>query len=207
MNNNKSGIILLVDSSAGIYIPRVFKKLYLSGGWRVPGITSRDLSILDNPEHDEYWDVWGYVLNNAEYINSSGDKFIIYQDGDLWALCPELMNEHDFFRRGCVIMDQYGLQRIRERIVKLPKQSLTMLEAVEITRELHIISEESGMSYSLLTEGSIYPGCPLCTYSDGCLSCPWMLFEGCECKEDEYKDNKRSIERLTRWIDKIEKGE
>lgn len=104
-------------------------------------------------------------------------------------------------------MDQYGLQRIRERIVKLPKQSLTMLEAIKITRELHIISEESGMSYSLLNEGSIYPGCPLCMYSDGCLSCPWMLFEGCECKEDEYKDNKRSIERLTRWIDKIEKGE
>jgi hypothetical protein len=98
--NNESGIILLIDSRNGIHIPKIFKKLCLSGGWRVPGITSRDLSILDNLEHEEYWDVWEYVLDNAEYINSSGDKFTLYQDGDLWALCLKLMNEyekHDFF--------------------------------------------------------------------------------------------------------------
>jgi hypothetical protein len=101
-------------------------------------------------------------------------------------------------------MDQYDLQRIRERVNKLNKNPSTMLQAIKITRKLHIISEEEGVPYSLLIEGEVYPGCPLCRMSN---DCSWNIFEGRTCSLIEYKDNKRSIERLTRWIDKIEKGE
>ncbi len=46
----------------------------------------------DEESDDLYWDTWERVLNNA-YLIEGEYRFTLHQDGDLWAICPELMTE------------------------------------------------------------------------------------------------------------------
>ena len=47
------------------------------------------------PEHDLYWDVWHDVTQNATVKTKDGYIFRLYQDGDLWLYCDELMTEQE----------------------------------------------------------------------------------------------------------------
>ena len=76
--------ILYASDSHGIYIPKYFaesiKREYISN------IDPSDLDSLtmgpDECEH--YWDTWHHVESNAVITDSDGNKFCLYQDGDLW---------------------------------------------------------------------------------------------------------------------------
>ena len=79
-------IKLLLDGCRGIYIPRDFAeeyKLHLFGldpeSWEVK-------TVLD-PEHDDYWEAWDWVMSNAEYKDDDG-TWHLHQNGDLW-LVPD----------------------------------------------------------------------------------------------------------------------
>lgn len=85
------GILHLLDSSRGICIPQVFANDYFPNEW---DIDSEDVTVLQNgPDDEEYWDTWDIVLNNASLTDRDGNVWRLYQDGDLWAVCYELMSD------------------------------------------------------------------------------------------------------------------
>ena len=82
-------IEIYADSARGIYIPQHFAE---SHGENWTGFDNEDIAVLmDGPENEEYWDTWGHVLDNAE-VTFRGYTWTLYQDGDLFCVCPELMS-------------------------------------------------------------------------------------------------------------------
>lgn len=103
MNANDDAIILLVDSAHGQYCPLVLMH-YLQGGRTKPlewGITPQQVEVLikgaDYPGGEDwsqtYWDTWITVLSDAEYTDSAGKKWRLFQDGDVFAYCDELLTD------------------------------------------------------------------------------------------------------------------
>ena len=84
-------IQLLLSDARGVYIPRDFIDNFDLEKWHVKEYC---LDVLSNPDNEWYWDTWEQVLNNAYFIDS-GNKWLLYQDGDLWAICYELMTEDE----------------------------------------------------------------------------------------------------------------
>jgi hypothetical protein len=92
--NNKSlpAVVLLVDGNQGIYVPQRFAINYDMAQWNVKSDVKEVLNA--GPDHEEYWEEWEDVLNNASYTKD-GNKWTLYQDGDLWAYCYELMTPEE----------------------------------------------------------------------------------------------------------------
>lgn len=92
------GLILLLEGSRGIYIPRDFMAEMDLSQW--DGISLDDISICSDPDHEAYWDAWEQVCDNATHTDSEGNIWHLWQDGDLWMYCDELMSpleKHDFW--------------------------------------------------------------------------------------------------------------
>ena len=90
-----SGVEILLDSHHGVYIPQIFAENCIPG-W-VSG-SEWDLNVLKtgpDPENDSYWDVWTWVVDNATHIDKQGNTWKLYQDGDLFAYCEELMTDEE----------------------------------------------------------------------------------------------------------------
>jgi len=88
------GLQLLVNDSHGVYVPIVFAQSYDRKEW---GLTKTDLIPLKKgPEHEWYWEAWDSVLNKAEHKDKDGNVWTLHQDGDLWAVCPELMTNEEY---------------------------------------------------------------------------------------------------------------
>ncbi len=91
-----SGIELLIDDRRCQYIPRDFVQ-----GFNLEmfsGIRPEDVVTCGNPESDWYWEAWNNIVDNATY-QEHGHTWHLYQDGALFAYCPELMtdSEHEEF--------------------------------------------------------------------------------------------------------------
>lgn len=95
-----SGLHLMIDARHGIYVPQLFAKEIFFDKWGFKD-DDEDIKIIsEGPENEFYWEAWQSVLDRAELVNAFGKKFRLYQDGDLWAYCEELMTEQerkDFF--------------------------------------------------------------------------------------------------------------
>lgn len=87
-----SGIQLLLSDARGIYIPRDFAECFDVKEW---GIDSKYVSRLSSPNNEWYWDNWDVVLNNAKHTDKKGNVWQLWQDGDLWAICLELMTDEE----------------------------------------------------------------------------------------------------------------
>jgi hypothetical protein len=82
------GSILFFADSRGIFIPQHFaQQIYRDS---VTGVTDEDWQILlvgPRPDNEWYWEAWAAVLDNATVTDlSSGEKYSLYQDGDLWLI-------------------------------------------------------------------------------------------------------------------------
>lgn len=89
---SKPDVILFLDDHRGIYIPRDFARCV--DRERVRGIEPDDYAVLENPDHDLYWDVWSEVCDQATLVDSDGVTYRLYQDGALW-LIPDGMEWSD----------------------------------------------------------------------------------------------------------------
>ena len=74
---------VIIPELIGVYIPRNF-------AWKQAevweGIDPSDLNICKTgPGHPEYWDAWDNILANAYFIDSTEQKWRLYQEGDLIA--------------------------------------------------------------------------------------------------------------------------
>ena len=88
-----NGIQLLLSDAHGVYIPKLFLESFLS--FKVWGLLKSDFKALRNPENESYWEVWEFVLNAAKHTDSEGNVWQLWQDGDLWAICHDLMTEEE----------------------------------------------------------------------------------------------------------------
>ena len=88
---NKTELELLVDSHHGQYIPQVFAKVFgLPENFTNWDGIKEDIYFLSQDgsnEHENYWETWEYVMDNAKL--KSG--FELWQNEDLWAV-PEGFN-------------------------------------------------------------------------------------------------------------------
>lgn len=107
MQTNKTklpAIRLLVDSRYGVYVPQRFVDSYDMAKWdwsKSEALCQREEveSLKAEPHESEmYWEDWQAVLDNATF-KQDGFTWRLYQDGDLWAICEELMTaeeKHNF---------------------------------------------------------------------------------------------------------------
>lgn len=88
-------IELLMDSARGTTIPSAFYNDFDFEAW---GLDKSKYSELESEENENYWDAWVELLETASYKfkDDSGLSYILWQDGDLWAICPELMTDIEY---------------------------------------------------------------------------------------------------------------
>lgn len=92
-----SAVSLLLDDCRGIYIPRDFVEGFRINEDQAPTWKVEDLEAIEickDPEHEYYWDAWQDILDNATFTEN-GNTWCLYQDGAVWALCPELMDDEE----------------------------------------------------------------------------------------------------------------
>jgi hypothetical protein len=91
-----SGIEILLSDHNGVYIPQIFAENYASG-WEA--MSEWDLNVLKtgpDPENDSYWDVWSWCTDNLVHTDKQGNKWRLWQDGDLFAICDEIMSDEEY---------------------------------------------------------------------------------------------------------------
>lgn len=97
MNANQThtlpAVALLLDGCRGTYIPRDFVTGYNLESWDLHESMFAVKQCM-NPDGDCYWDCWDVIMDKAVFVED-GYVWRLYQDGDLWALCPELMSSDE----------------------------------------------------------------------------------------------------------------
>jgi hypothetical protein len=85
-------IEVLVDGAHGIYVPKYFADMF---GAHVmehqPELKECIETLREEPDEEGYWDAWDTALSNVVLRSDDGHRCMLYQDGDLFAYCPELM--------------------------------------------------------------------------------------------------------------------
>ena len=87
-----SGISLLLSDARGVYIPRDFVANFDLDKWHVD---MKYVHLLSGPDNEWYWDYWDVVCSIAYFVDELGNKWILLQDGDLWAVCYELLTDEE----------------------------------------------------------------------------------------------------------------
>jgi len=94
----KPEMTLILNDARGIYIPRDFTNAVARE--RVTGISDEDWAILEaGPDHEDYWDAWQTVEQDARITDDHGNVYLIWNDSDCW-LVPvgmEWSDEEDTF--------------------------------------------------------------------------------------------------------------
>jgi hypothetical protein len=92
-----NGVTLLFSDGHGQYIPKAFAELYDENRHLWSGASDEDIKILlEGPPHIEYWDAWQDVTSRVYLIDSEGNKWTLWQDGDLWVICDKLMHDEQY---------------------------------------------------------------------------------------------------------------
>lgn len=92
-----AAIELLLSDTRGQYIPRDFLTAYDLTQWGYTEQQAIEISNdLSNPENEFYWETWETTLDNAKHTTPEGNVYRLHQDGDLFAICDELMTDDDY---------------------------------------------------------------------------------------------------------------
>jgi hypothetical protein len=97
-----SGVEILLSDNRGIYIPQDFVRNYDVTLWGFAADDEDIATLREGPDNEWYWDAWNNVLTRAVYIrgNDGEQRWLLSQDGDLFAYCEALMTydeKVDFF--------------------------------------------------------------------------------------------------------------
>lgn len=93
-----TGILhLVLGGNRGVrYIPREFGRI-VSAGISWEGCNPDDIKILvQGPRAEHYWETWQDVLENATFVDSKGNRWNLWQDGDLFMYCETLMDDEEY---------------------------------------------------------------------------------------------------------------
>ena len=83
VKTNEDKIVCIVDGCQGVEVAKSFINSFHREHWN---ISKSDADILNNPDHDDYWEVWDEVLRDASFTDADGSIWSLYQDGDLFAV-------------------------------------------------------------------------------------------------------------------------
>jgi len=81
-------IQLAVDGSFGIHVPKRFFQRYPQF---LEHLNEEDHAIIENPEHEHYWDVWDQFVQDFRVIKD-GVRWFIHRDVDVF-----FVSEHHQF--------------------------------------------------------------------------------------------------------------
>ena len=91
-----NAIELLLSDARGAYIPRDFVEGFDVTQWGLDPESWEVQRCASGPEVEDYWDAWEQILSNAEFRRHEGHHvWRLHQDGDLWAVCYELMTDEE----------------------------------------------------------------------------------------------------------------
>ena len=95
-------VVYILSSACGIFIPRDFLTDDLGDiaeehciAWGLDNSNSDWWKDAADPDSDNYWDCWNWILANAKYTTPDGDIYRLHQDGDLWGVCYEKMTDEE----------------------------------------------------------------------------------------------------------------
>ena len=77
---------LLINGAAGVYIGQWFAEQYLQYVTNKDEFTDEITDLLQGPDAEFYWDSWQSITDGAELVNDRGEKCILFQCDDLWAV-------------------------------------------------------------------------------------------------------------------------
>ena len=100
-----NGISLLLTDANGVYIPQLFCQNFDLAQW---GLDSERWDVqccLLGPYEPEYWEAWDSILNRAEFT-CDGHTYFLMQDGDLWAVCDELLTDEERRNFGFELLEE-----------------------------------------------------------------------------------------------------
>lgn len=80
-----SYIEIIFDANRGQYIGEALGELLANNdGWK--GYSKEDLeTLLSGIDAEWYHDAWTNVLDSSYYLDDKGNKWLLYQDGDVFA--------------------------------------------------------------------------------------------------------------------------
>ena len=93
-----SGIHILIGDSHGVYIPQFFTQKYDRADWGQISDWAWETCAL-GPDHENsqhYWEAWTEIADSASHTDSNGNVWHLYQEGDLFSYCEELMSEEEY---------------------------------------------------------------------------------------------------------------
>lgn len=85
---------ILLSGARGVYIPANFVSEFDVTQW---GLDPESWEVQTCSEGQDcllYWDAWMEILDKAEY-SKDGNVWRLHQDGDLFAICYELMTDEE----------------------------------------------------------------------------------------------------------------
>lgn len=88
-----AGVVILLGDFYGTNLPMKFSDNFDLSTWH--GLNNIDLDDLSSSDNEFYWETWQEVLDKAYFIDTQGNKFTLHQDGDLFAICDELMTNDE----------------------------------------------------------------------------------------------------------------
>ena len=101
-----SAIELLLADRNGVYIPKYFVEQY-ADMWDVNYEDRETCALGPDVDNEWYWEAWQNILDSATYIDEQGKIWHLWQDGDLWAYCEELMTNEEY-------LNFFGEERIED---------------------------------------------------------------------------------------------
>lgn len=94
MESKLPAVRLLVSGDHGQYVPQTLSRMYDLSLWS--GIDPDNVKIIEQgPDHEHYDEAWSEILDSASYTHD-GNTWTLWQDGDLWAVCDELMDDQEY---------------------------------------------------------------------------------------------------------------
>ena len=91
--NDHGGILHFCDENRGIYCPQHFVDTFDSSYY--PEIEKyRD--DLSSPDNVNYWEAWQELIDKLEITDSNGNAWGIYQDGDVYLICIQYMDDETY---------------------------------------------------------------------------------------------------------------
>lgn len=91
-----SGIELLFSDNLGVYVPRYFARGFDPAAWNIAEDDSDWLTLMDGPDGEWYWDAWDSIISRAVHVDPKGNRWYLWQDGDLFAYCEALMTDEEY---------------------------------------------------------------------------------------------------------------
>lgn len=86
---------LIVSDHHGVYIPQKFVENYDVTQWGLETFDPDVVCVEKGPDDNEwYWESWEAILNKASCVQN-GKQYYLHQDGDLFAVAWEELNEEE----------------------------------------------------------------------------------------------------------------